>query len=179
MATPTIDIGIMQKPDYYGIVWLKRVTGFNPKNHCVRSLRGSYSPVLPGKGEREVDVAYSGSEDATKFDFLYLCGVHTSYDLALNLHVPMRYAAGKVFKVDDDGITATFVNAERLIVPGLPDTFDLTDDEAFTRCRNYQFAYNAYARDPAVIVLADDPGVELSDWVADSVREHSTQGELF
>lgn len=176
---PLVEVKIMQAPDHYGILWLKRVTGFNPKYHCVRSLVGSYSAILPGKDERQPDVLYAGVEDASTFDYLYLCGVHVSFNLALNLHVPMRYKEGASFTVMDDGVDAVFTNAEALQVPPLPAEFDLTDDEAFTRCRNYQFAYNAYARDPAVIVLADDPSVELSDWVADSVREHSTQGELF
>lgn len=153
---PLIEVKIMQAPDHYGILWLKRVTGFNPKYHCVRSLVGSYSSILPGKGEREPDVLYAGIEDASTFDYLYLCGVHLSFNLDLNLHVPMRYKEGASFAVLDDGVDAAFTNAEALLVPPLPAEFDLTDDVAFTRCRNYQFGYNAYGRDPNVVLALDE-----------------------
>lgn len=175
---PTITISIAQVEDHYRILWLKRVSGFNPKYHCVRSLSGSYSTVLPGQGKREANVLYTGAEVATGFDFLYLCGVHKSFELDLNLHCPMRYSEGGIVKVEDDGVVATFINAERLAVPPLPESFTLTDDETFTRCRNYQFAYNAYT-DPGFVVLADSPEERIADWVEQSRREQSTQTTLF
>jgi len=169
--TPTITFSMAQAEDYFQFLWLKRVSGFNPGHHCVRCLKGSYSKDWPAPSRRDMGVLYEGSEDATKFDFLYLCGVHKSFELELNLHAPMRYAEGKITTINNEGVEATFINAELLLVPPLPETFDLTDDAAYIRCRNFQFGYSAYALDPGVIVLADDPETELSDWMSQSIRE--------
>ncbi len=169
MTDPKISYSITQKEGFYAHLWLKRVNGFNPAYHCVRSLRGSYAPGFPGPSSREPNVGYSDSEDATKFDFLYLCGVHISYELDMNLHAPMRYAPGQTVHIENDGLIASFIDAELLLVPELPATFDLTTDEAYTRCRNYQFAYNAYTQ-PGVIVLASDPDNHLSNWAAEPAQ---------
>lgn len=121
----------------FRFLWLRYVTGFDPRHHCVRCLLGRPSRLLRPYRIWEKGVV-EGLLDEHPADYLYLCGVTGRYDE--NLHIAMRPEPGAVVEYAEERIEVRVEGAERLPITPI----DLPLPEAFLRCRNFQFGVNRY-----------------------------------
>ena len=94
------------------------------------------------------------------YPYDYLCGVGSgriSEQHRTNLHSPLRYAAGRPAEIATyNGYHVRALNAEEVSVPRLPRGWHGLPD-AFTQCRNYQFAVACFGG-PEL----DDPSAPLA-----------------
>lgn len=123
-------------------LWLKQVTGFNPKVHCARCLNGEYSkdfsPRMPVNSVLSLDYQEN--------DVLYFCGVSIPYKWENNLHL-----AGIVSNGEQSEVIA--YNGDILTINGLKK-IDFDDAVAkakypnlgreYLTCRNFQFAAQVF-----------------------------------
>ena len=94
-----------------------------------------------------MEIAHRGApivlDRMDRYPYVYLCGVgsgRVSERHRTNLHLPLRYAAGRRAEVTThNGYHVRALNAEEVSVPRLPRGWHGLPD-AFTQCRNFQFA---------------------------------------
>lgn len=117
--------------------WLKRVNGFDPRQHCARCLTGSYFPdvgtMLP--------VNQAVHIEADPGEVLYLCGVSAPYRWERNFHMALRVEYGAA-------VRSTLYTGDVVEIAGADHiAFDDTEarrrfphlSEAYLSCRNFQF----------------------------------------
>lgn len=132
-------------------LWLKFVSGFDPNHHCQRGLIGWTLPSIQNKLIPNTPVGLQpggpgtqrpwGSRPAPmRYDAIYLCGVHDSWEWDKNLHL--------VAVPDPEGIAEIRASTGRVIdIPDLPLGYD-GRDKSFTTCRNWRFGVAYYGLDP-------------------------------
>ena len=123
-------------------LWLKSVTGFDPKVHCARCLLGKFDrrirPKMTAPATLELDTGLAS--------FFYLCGVAEPFAWANNLHLAVRHEVGSTASVVSyNGLTFTFTDARALPIPPLPDGWH-GYAKSFTTCRNFQFGWSYQAQ---------------------------------
>ena len=142
-------------------LWLKFVSGFDPEHHCQRCLRGWTMPALQNRLRPDTPVGLlpgapgtmkpwgmSGRPLSTRYDALYLCGVHDSWDWSKNLHLVALPAFGEVAELRaSTGTVFRLNNARAVAIPDLPLDYDGRGKE-FTTCRNWRFGVAYYGLDP-------------------------------
>lgn len=139
-------------------LWIKFVNGFDPSKHCQPGLLGWTLPSLASKLQPGVPMGigpgapgsrppYMGNKSA-RFDAIYLCGVHESWDWSKNLHLVAVPEYGAVAEVRASTGTVFRINGARQVdIPDLPLGFD-GRDKSFTTCRNWRFGVAYYGLDP-------------------------------
>lgn len=137
--------------DGFQFFWARYVDGYRSDKHCQECFVGAPIPEFTTATVRTGTPVELDRID--KHKYVYVCGVgigprHELY--RKNFHLPLRYAEGEsVSAVTYNGYRVTAKNAVLLQVPALPkDWKPLPDGEiladAFTRCRNFQFAVNYF-----------------------------------
>ena len=124
--------------------WLKYVRGFNPAEHCAKSLLGKHSRKvwfqMSLNSMTILDELPPGG-----YDFIYLCGVSENFIWQNNLHLPVRPVPGaKAVLQAYTGMRCVIQNAEIVEIPQIPLGFAGFSRE-FTTCRNWQFGVNNYS----------------------------------
>lgn len=123
----------------YRYFWTKRVRGFNPKQHCARSLNGTFVKYEPGESYAPPTNETVSIALADRDRFLYVCGVSERNVWALNFHAAMQPEENSSFDLEMLNGQRLFVQGARLLpIPALPSGFAGLPD-SFTTCRNYQF----------------------------------------
>lgn len=128
-----VHAAVRGSPDGLRYLWLRTVTGFDPRKHCAACLRGKR---LPDVHLGMADAAFAITTDAP---YLYLCaGSNRGYDF--NAHLAMRVTgdACDVASVETHGARFTFRGAVEVPIPALPAGFAGLPG-AFTTCRNFRF----------------------------------------
>lgn len=115
-------------------LWLKSVTGFNPRQHCEKCLLGRRCrDVKPGM------VASSPIALPTGADYYYLCGVASTRRWADNMHLAVLREPGATATVTSyTGRVFVIENAVEIPIPELPEGYEGLDT-SFTTCRNFRF----------------------------------------
>ncbi len=119
-------------------LWMKTVTGFLPRHHCARCLKGEYHPEFGPT----MDVnARLGAVEYSEGTLLYICGVSSPYRWPQNLHLAGRVTAGAQ-------AGTTVWTGDQLTVSGL-ERIPFDDraarrrfperGEDYLTCRNFQF----------------------------------------
>jgi hypothetical protein len=125
----------------FRFLWAFRVSGFRPDRHCQPCFKGrrvgSFSTATVRTGEPvTVDMP-------DRYPYLYVCGVGAGEKKDLhrqNLHMPLRYAKGKVVaRITYNGYCVVARDAELVPIPPLERGWNGLDDET-TQCKNFQFA---------------------------------------
>ena len=123
-------------------LWLKYVSGFQPRVHCAQCLVGPYSKRV------KRDAMPIGRplplDEAENYQHLYLCGVASRGGWAANLHLVAVAAPGENAEVEaSTGTIFRITNARRIEIPALPPGF-AGRPRTFTTCRNWQFGVEYY-----------------------------------
>jgi hypothetical protein len=122
--------------------WLRYVQGFNPKEHCAKSLLGKHSRKVFHESPLNRPILLDEAQD---YDFIYLCGVSENFKWSLNLHMPARPAPGQKATIYTyNGIRCVIRNAESVEIPRIEDGFAGYGLE-FTTCRNWRFGVQHYS----------------------------------
>jgi hypothetical protein len=137
MIYPTVKITIIKL--VFNSLWIKYVTGFNPKYHCQKCLKG----FLTKKFKYIKDPIFLNKEipiylNEYRTPFIYICGVTNNY--ADNLHLPFRPAQNQEFEFKTDSIHIKVYNGTKLDIK----QFDLPFPPDFSSCRNFQFGYQYF-----------------------------------
>ena len=129
----TIKTLSVTKPFRY--LWLKSVEGVNLDVHCAKSLIGQYDKRI-GNTVIEVHDVYLTQ------NVYYLCGVSMPYKWANNFHLAFRHKPGVILKYEDNGISVTIQNAERIEFSENDVDWSLPQAKKreYHTCRNWQFA---------------------------------------
>ncbi len=129
----TIKTLSVTKPFRY--LWLKSVEGVNLDVHCAKSLIGQYDKRI-GNTVREVHDVYLTQ------NVYYLCGVSMPYKWANNFHLAFRHKPGAILKYEDNGISVTIQDAERIMFSEHDVDWSLPQAKKreYHTCRNWQFA---------------------------------------
>jgi hypothetical protein len=144
-VTPTITLEVKQER-FYRFLWIKYVTGFNPKVHCGKCLLGQYSKriVYDRKSYYLPKIRLDQAPlDEHPAKFIYLCGVTPRWEW--NLHIVGRAQPGSRVTHDDDRISVKLADFE-------PIAIDATQSppvpKAFSTCRNWQFGWCGFPDTP-------------------------------
>ena len=118
----------------YRWFWIRAVTGFDPRFHCARCLRGRWlhRTSTPWPADGRLVFAFRPGEVA------YVCGVTRRW--SDNLHVaidPWTPGEGAEAPMLGGGVLC-IEGGIRLEIPALPDGWRGLGRE-FTKCRNFQF----------------------------------------
>lgn len=118
----------------YRYFWLKFVTGIDLNVHCARCLAGSYSKSVNANQQEFAGICLPASP------FYYLCGVRNYVD---NIHVAFRESPGSLIQLDDELLTLTIRNAERVMFDDsfIDPNHPKAGIKAYNTCRNWQFAH--------------------------------------
>lgn len=116
---------------------MKYVTGVNLNVHCARCLTGSYSKQIDNKGAKHIPIVL----DEAEAKYFYICGVAYPYKWENNFHLAFRYKEGSELVLNENGISITIMNAERIKIVEMP-TYDHWNGhkQSYKTCRNWQFA---------------------------------------
>lgn len=125
-------------------LWLKYVTGIDLNAHCAECLMGDdsqlVSPTLGWEGHGLTLDEYQG-------EIFYLCGVSKPYNWDRNFHLAFRLAPGEGFAFEEQGVSLTMVNAERINFEAFDarnrSTSPNRTKPVFNTCRNWIFANHA------------------------------------
>ena len=129
----TIKTMTVSKPFRY--LWLKSVEGVNLDDHCAKSLIGQYDNRI-GKDIHQIN-------DVTlEHNVYYLCGVALPYKWANNFHLAFRHKPGAILKYENNGISVTIQDAERIVFSENDVDWSLPQAKKreYHTCRNWQFA---------------------------------------
>jgi hypothetical protein len=131
----------------YPYLWLKRIWGFDPEQHCAKCLIGEYvggREGLPFSPGRQPPNVYRGAKRLmASAEVLYLCGVSLA-GYRHNVHWPMEASPGELVEVEAPGLRLRAVNAGLIPIPplpALPQAVGLHSEKVFATCRNYQLGY--------------------------------------
>lgn len=118
--------------------WSKTVTGFSPKVHCARCLKGSYMEELGLDSKLNEPFPI---QDLPEGSFLYLCGVAKPYKWSNNFHLAMRVKAGSTIQRETfRGTRILVTNAEELTIEDKQARARFPEKaKAYLTCRNFQF----------------------------------------
>ena len=123
--------------------WLKYVNGFNPAEHCAKSMLGKHSRRVWGEAPLNTPILLD--ELKSGYDFIYLCGVAEPFRWSNNLHMPIRPKPGaKATIYAYTGMRCVITNAEVVDIPRVEDGYAGFDLE-FTTCRNWRFGVQNYS----------------------------------
>jgi hypothetical protein len=135
--------------DGFRFVWAFYVRGYRPDRHC--------QPCFKGRRVEEfcTPTALSGRtyelNRLDRYPYVYVCGVGQGPKTALaqqNLHFPLRYVQGAIAEATTyNGYIVRAMNAERLIIPPLPEGWRGKSRE-HVRCKNFQFAVEYFGPPP-------------------------------
>ena len=125
--------------------WAKKVTGFNPEQHCMASLRGprlaAFRPDMP---VGPVQIAATTGEE------VYICGVGEREvgnwnRLEDNFHLVIRSEPGapEFFVQTYNGFTVTVSDSVPIPITPLPAGWRGLP-RSFTRCRNFQYGVQRF-----------------------------------
>jgi hypothetical protein len=140
------------KRNDYPYLWIKYVAGFDPSQHCAKCLTGYWSKAIPFVKDK-AGIRRRRNLDEYDTPFVYLCGVHKSFQLVNNLHFPMRRKPGELFTFENEAIRFTVRDHEVLPIPPLPEEARRRLTPVYYTCRNFQFGWH-YLKDPRVDPLA-------------------------
>lgn len=122
----------------HGYLWMKKVTGFDPRHHCAKCLVGAYENDfglrVPVNQWRDL----SGYKEG---DVVYVCAVSRPYNWHRNRHMAARVKAGARCHVELwTGDLVLLENAELIAFDGAVAAERYEDKgREFTTCRNFQF----------------------------------------
>jgi hypothetical protein len=125
-------------------LWLKYVSGVDLNSHCAECLLGDNSELVSpalGLAGHNLDL------DEYPGEIFYLCGVSKPYNWDRNFHLAFRLAQGEEFSCEEQGISLTLLNAERINF----EAFDARNRSSspnrtkpvFNTCRIWIFANHA------------------------------------
>lgn len=135
---------VIETTGAYKFLWLKYVTGFDPRQHCAKSLIGSYHKGIPF-GRVKPGTVFDIDVDPAIAPYAYLCGVTENWET--NLHVAMRVAREPKQWVHDSHGRATVQcpGGEFELLPILPVVSEEVRTE-YLSCRNWQFGMRAFGK---------------------------------
>jgi len=122
----------------HGYLWMKKVTGFDPRFHCAKCLQGAYENDfglrVPTNEWRELKGWQEG-------EIAYVCAVSRPYNWHRNRHLVVRVKKGSRAGLDlFTGDAVLLQNAELIRFDGRAAAERFGDKGAeFTTCRNFQF----------------------------------------
>ncbi|MEZ6094442.1 MAG: hypothetical protein R3C03_09440 [Pirellulaceae bacterium] len=122
-------------------LWLKYVTGFNPKVHCARCLIGKYSKRFPYTSGYVPRQTIEGALDENNSPWIYLCAVTGRWEW--NVHIAGQYEAGSMVTYSDDRIDVEIQNFKRTPIDGSKSP---EAEPEFATCRNWQFGWMAFPK---------------------------------
>lgn len=143
--TPTITLEVKQAK-FFRFLWIKYVTGFNPKVHCGKCLLGHYSKqiVYDRKSYYLPQIRLDQARlDEHRAKFIYLCGVTPRWEW--NLHIVGRAQAGERVTHEDERISVTIEDFERITIDATQSPPSAKD---FATCRNWQFGWCGFPETP-------------------------------
>ena len=122
-------------------MWAYYVNGYNDGASCQRSFRGKRVDQFSGISAASGVITVFDQMD--HYPYVYLCGgsggPKASWG-AQNLHLPLKYAKGKVVQVATyNGYLFEADNAETMEIPSLGAEYDHLPLET-RRCKNVRFA---------------------------------------
>ncbi|MER9652475.1 hypothetical protein NKJ26_03020 [Mesorhizobium sp. M0152] len=122
----------------HGYLWMKKVTGFDPRYHCAKCLKGEYENDF---GLRVPTNTWRTLKGYQESDIVYVCAVSRPYNWHRNRHLVVRVKAGSHAGLDLwTGDRVLLDNAEIIRFTGQVAAERYADKgEDFTTCRNFQF----------------------------------------
>jgi hypothetical protein len=126
--------------------WGKKVTAFNDKYHCAKSLVGEYSKVINNKMKCNEYIEVE-KELTNEGDIFYICGVSTPYIWKNNFHLALLIKEGeKCLKEMYNGDVIEVIGAKEIYFDYKIAYSNYSyKGKAFTTCRNFQFgSYAVY-----------------------------------
>lgn len=142
-------IKLTTKTDAFQFLWLKSVSGFNPKHHCYDCLKGKRCELIPlNEGKKyPAGLAVEGTIEHPA-PYAYLCGVLPSArGIADNVHILMEPDAASEFSHEDANIRVVVTGMRRLPIEPLPTAVQNSLPELFWRCRNFQAGWQLFPQD--------------------------------
>jgi hypothetical protein len=127
--------GALGKHNY---LWMKKVTGFDPRHHCAKCLKGPYENDF---GLRVPTNEWRSLKGYQEGDIVYVCAVSRPYNWHRNRHIAVRVKEGSNAGLDlYTGDAVLMRNAELIRFNGqaAAERYAEKGDE-FTTCRNFQF----------------------------------------
>lgn len=120
-------------------IWLRYVHGFNPHEHCQRSLLGRNDTRFTNRMEIGRSFVLEGSNG---YKHIYLCGEASVPNSGLHLALlPEDGATAEVTTYN--GIRIVVKNTRKLEIPALSDGYESMSHH-FTSCVNWQFGVAYY-----------------------------------
>jgi len=115
--------------------WLKYVTGSNIKEHCAKSLVGTYEQRINRWGQPNC-----AGLVLPESPFYYFCCVTNQYKT--NVHVAWREAKGKTMVVENELVRMVVEDAEQLPIDNrsIYRELHVSQDWHYSTCRNWWFA---------------------------------------
>jgi hypothetical protein len=137
-GAPTIRIAVKQERAFR-FLWLKYVRGFDPRFHCARCLKGSYSTLFPYSSSYIQTQEIAGVLDEFDAPWIYLCGVTKKWEW--NVHVAGEFEAGTITNYSDERIDVEIRDFRQLSIDAskTPEA-----PKEFATCRNWQFGWKAF-----------------------------------
>jgi len=137
------------KTDAFQFLWLKNVSGFNPKHHCCDCLKGKRSELIPHNEGRKYPAGLSVEGKIEQpAPYSYLCAVVPSArGIADNVHILMEPDAASEFTHEDANIRVVVSGMRRLAIEPLPAIVQEGLPELFWRCRNFQAGWQLFPSD--------------------------------
>ncbi len=124
-------------------LWLMYVTGFDPRHHCQKCLKGKKTQRFKyDHRSSEIPLEVKFSLDEYPAPFVYLCGVTSRYED--NFHLALKPSLEGCVEIHDDRIDVLVTHTEQVPI----DPVDADLPPSYLRCRNFQFGYH-HLREPA------------------------------
>lgn len=123
----------------FNSIWIKYVTGFNPKYHCQKCLKGPLSQKF--KYKRNIysyPIEFEVYLNEYRSPYIYICGVTNDYNK--NIHIAFKPVMNSEFEFENERIYLKVIHGFRLEIKNL----NLPFPEEFTSCRNFQFGYQYF-----------------------------------
>jgi hypothetical protein len=124
-------------------LWLKYVTGFDPRVHCARCLVGKYSKLFPFSRSYVEPQVIEGALVEHASPWIYLCGVTKKWEW--NIHIAGQYEPGSHVSYEDERIRVEIVDFKQTPIDASKSP-DATRE--FATCRNWQFGWMAFPETP-------------------------------
>jgi len=139
-----IDVPGSNRVTGHGYLWMKRVTGFDPRRHCAQCLVGDYEGDF---GLRVPVNEWRKLAGYAEGDIVYVCGVSRPYVWSNNRHLAARVKQGAHAGLDlhEGGQRVLLRNAELIPFDGQAAANKFGHKPAaYTTCRNFQFGASLF-----------------------------------